>query len=131
MTHPLDPSVVDQAVQCLAENGFDGMAETFQLLLNECMKIERQQELCAAAHEDGRPAAREDVDHFAHLGREFIVRNTPVVEPRAEGIEDPIALSLIDLVKLQSRFLVPFRHEVAQVVSEVAPAQRLGHQLGD
>jgi len=29
MTHPLNPSVVEEAVQCLAENGFDGMAETF------------------------------------------------------------------------------------------------------
>ena len=53
MTHPLDPSVVDQAVQCLAENGFDGMAETFQLLLNECMKIERQQALGVGPYQRG------------------------------------------------------------------------------
>ena len=35
----------------LAEHGFDGMAQAMQLLLNECMKIERQQALGVGPYE--------------------------------------------------------------------------------
>lgn len=45
MTHHQHPNAVRQAVQALAESGFDGMAQAMELLLNECMKIERQQAL--------------------------------------------------------------------------------------
>jgi putative transposase len=45
MTRPAHPSVVRDAVQTLAEHGFDGMAQAMELLINECMKIERQQAL--------------------------------------------------------------------------------------
>lgn len=43
MTHQAHPTVVREAVQLLSEHGFDGMAQAMELLLNECMKIERQQ----------------------------------------------------------------------------------------
>ena len=45
MTHPLHPIAIREAVQALAENGFDGMAQAMELLINECMKVERQQAL--------------------------------------------------------------------------------------
>lgn len=45
MTHQPHPSVTHDVVQVLAEHGFDGMAQAMELLLNECMKIERQQAL--------------------------------------------------------------------------------------
>lgn len=45
MTRPAHPSVVREVVQALAEQGFDGMAQAMELLINECMKIERQQAL--------------------------------------------------------------------------------------
>jgi putative transposase len=45
MTRPAHPSVVRNVVQALAEQGFDGMAQAMELLINECMKIERQQAL--------------------------------------------------------------------------------------
>jgi transposase-like protein len=45
MTHQAHPSVVREAVQVLAEHGFDGMAQAMELFINECMKIERQQAL--------------------------------------------------------------------------------------
>ncbi|MBA3483933.1 MAG: IS256 family transposase [Pirellulales bacterium] len=45
MTRQVHPSVTRQAVQLLAEHGFDGMAQAIELLVNECMKIERQQPL--------------------------------------------------------------------------------------
>ena len=45
MTHQPHPSVAREVVQLLAEHGFDGMAHTMELLLNECMKIERQHAL--------------------------------------------------------------------------------------
>ncbi len=45
MTHQAHPTVTREVVQLLAEHGFDGMAQAMQLLLNECMKIERQEAL--------------------------------------------------------------------------------------
>jgi putative transposase len=45
MTHQAHPSVTREVVQVLAEHGFDGMARAMELLINECMKIERQQAL--------------------------------------------------------------------------------------
>jgi transposase-like protein len=40
-------------VQALSDEGFDGMAQVMQLLLNECMKIERQQALGVGPYERG------------------------------------------------------------------------------
>jgi putative transposase len=48
MTHRLHPSSFEEVFQSLAEQGFDGMAQAMQVLLNACMKIERQQALGAA-----------------------------------------------------------------------------------
>jgi putative transposase len=45
MTHQPHPNVTRQVVQLLSEQGFEGMAEAMQRLLNECMPIERQQAL--------------------------------------------------------------------------------------
>ena len=43
MTHQLHSNTIAQAIELLGEHGFDGMAQAMQLLLNECMTIERQQ----------------------------------------------------------------------------------------
>jgi putative transposase len=53
MTHRIHPSVAEEVVQALAEQGFDGMAQAMQLLLNECMKIERQQALGVGPYQRG------------------------------------------------------------------------------
>jgi transposase-like protein len=53
MTHQTNPTAVREAVQLLAEEGFDGMAQVMQLLVNECMKIERRQALGVAPYERG------------------------------------------------------------------------------
>jgi putative transposase len=51
MTHQAHPSVTREVVQVLAEHGFDGMAQAMELLINECMKIERQQALGAGPYQ--------------------------------------------------------------------------------
>jgi putative transposase len=51
MTHQEHPTAVREAVQLLAEQGFDGMAPIMQLLLNECMRIERRQSIGAGPYE--------------------------------------------------------------------------------
>jgi putative transposase len=51
MTHQLHPSSFEEVFQSLSEQGFDGMAQAMQVLLNECMKIERQQAIGAAPFE--------------------------------------------------------------------------------
>ena len=42
MTHQLHPSNTSDIVELLAEHGFEGMAQAMEIMLNECMKIERQ-----------------------------------------------------------------------------------------
>ena len=51
MTHQAHPNAVGEAVQLLAEQGFDGMAPIMQLLLNECMLMERRRAINAAPYE--------------------------------------------------------------------------------
>lgn len=53
MTHQIHSNVAQEAVQVLAEHGFDGMAQAMQLLINECMKIERQQALGVGPYQRG------------------------------------------------------------------------------
>jgi putative transposase len=53
MTHQIHPSVTRDVVQLLAEHGFEGMAQVMRLLLNECMKIERQQSLGVGPYQRG------------------------------------------------------------------------------
>jgi transposase-like protein len=53
MTHQPHPSVTREAVQALAEHGFDGMAQIMELLVNECMKIERQAALGVGPYQRG------------------------------------------------------------------------------
>ena len=53
MTHQPHPNVTRQIVQLLSEQGFEGMAEAMQQLLNECMKIERQQALGVGPYQRG------------------------------------------------------------------------------
>lgn len=53
MTHQPHPSIVGEVVQVLAEHGFDGMARTMELLINECMKLERQQALGVGPYQRG------------------------------------------------------------------------------
>jgi transposase-like protein len=51
MTHPSQFSGCREAIQLLAEHGFDGLAEVIELLLNEVMKIERCEALGAAPYQ--------------------------------------------------------------------------------
>ena len=51
MTHQDQSNNTHEAVQLLADNGFDGMAQAMQLLINEAMKIERAVYLGAGPYE--------------------------------------------------------------------------------
>ena len=51
MTHPTYSTGCREAVQLLAEHGFDGLAAVLELLLNEVMKLERREVLGAAPYE--------------------------------------------------------------------------------
>jgi transposase-like protein len=53
MTHQRHPSGVREAVQVLAESGFEGMAHAMELLINECMKVERQRALGVGPYQRG------------------------------------------------------------------------------
>src|SRR5436309_7657031 len=53
MTHQPHPNVTRQVVQLLSEHGVEGMAQAMELLLNECMKVERQQALGVGPYQRG------------------------------------------------------------------------------
>jgi len=51
MTYPTQSNPLNDAVQCLAENGFDGLANAVELLMNEAMKLQRDQALGAGPYQ--------------------------------------------------------------------------------
>lgn len=51
MTHHEHLTVLDQVLELLAENGFDGMADACRVLFNEAMKVERANALRAKPYE--------------------------------------------------------------------------------
>jgi putative transposase len=51
MAHQQHDNAFDDAMELLIENGFDGMADVLRILLNEAMKIEREQVLSANAYQ--------------------------------------------------------------------------------
>ena len=51
MAHRNNDSKLDDVMELLIENGFDGMADVLRILLNEAMKIERQDALAAGAYQ--------------------------------------------------------------------------------
>jgi len=51
MAHREHGNAFDGAMELLIENGFDGMAEVLRILLNEAMKIEREDALAAGAYQ--------------------------------------------------------------------------------
>jgi len=51
MAHRQHGNAFDDAMEMLIENGFDGMADVLRILLNEAMKIEREDCLSAGAYQ--------------------------------------------------------------------------------
>ncbi|GAF74553.1 unnamed protein product [marine sediment metagenome] len=51
MTQVKDNNLLATLMQMVNENGLEAVAETFRILLNEAMKIERDQSLCAGLYE--------------------------------------------------------------------------------
>jgi len=51
MAHRQHGNAFDNAMEMLIENGFDGMADVLRILLNEAMKIEREDALAAGAYQ--------------------------------------------------------------------------------
>lgn len=51
MTRQTQSNEIDSIVELLAEHGFDGMAQAFQILLNEAMKLQRTEALGALPYQ--------------------------------------------------------------------------------
>jgi len=51
MTHAVDSTVVESAMELLSREGFEGFPEALRILLNEAMKAERSAVLGAGPHE--------------------------------------------------------------------------------
>ena len=85
MTHQLHPSSFEQVFQSLAEQGFDGMAQAMQVLLNECMKIERQQAMGAAPFERS-PARRGQANGFKPKRLKTRIGELHLAVPQVRGM---------------------------------------------
>jgi transposase-like protein len=86
MTHHLHPSSFEEVFQALAEQGFDGMAQAMQVLLNECMKIERQQALGAAPFERS-DARRGQANGFKPKRVKTRIGQLHLAVPQVRGME--------------------------------------------
>lgn len=51
MTHQMQSNELSEAVQLLADNGFEGMANAMQILFNEAMRLERTEHMGAEPYE--------------------------------------------------------------------------------
>ena len=51
MTHQMQSNELSEAVQLLADNGFEGMAKAMQIIFNEAMKLERTEYIGAEPYE--------------------------------------------------------------------------------
>src|SRR5262245_11481984 len=86
MTHQAHPSVVNDAVQLLGEHAFDGLAQTLQLLFNECMKIERQQALGVGPYQRGG-ARRGQANGFKPKRLKTRIGELQLAVPQVRGAE--------------------------------------------
>jgi transposase-like protein len=86
MTHQAHPTVVREAVQLLAEHGFEGMAQAMELLINECMKVERQQALGVAPFERG-DARRGQANGFKPKTLKTRIGALSLAVPQVRGAE--------------------------------------------
>lgn len=51
MTYRVEDTALERVFELLAEEGFDGMSQALEVLLNEIMKVERSRHLQAAPYE--------------------------------------------------------------------------------
>lgn len=84
MTPPAHPSVTRDVVQLLAEHGFDGMAQAMELLINECMRIERQQALGVGPYQRGE-ARRGQANGFKPKRLKTRVGELELAVPQVRG----------------------------------------------
>ena len=51
MTHGTDYNTIDQVLELINQNGFEGLDQAISILINEAMKIERSKAINAAPWE--------------------------------------------------------------------------------
>src|SRR5207237_9175046 len=86
MTHQPHPNVTHQVVQLLSEQGVEGMAEAMVRLLNECMKIERQQALGVGPYQRGE-ARRGQANGFKPKTMKTRIGPLQLAVPQVRGAE--------------------------------------------
>lgn len=86
MTHQEYPNVLEQVLELLVENGFDGLADACRILYNEAMKIERADVLQAQPYErtDSRRGYANGFKPKTVLTR---IGSIPLAIPQTRGVE--------------------------------------------
>ena len=86
MTHQNDSYPLDQMIQVLDEHGFDGMARAIQILINEAMKIERNDVLAAEPYQRTQQR-RGYANGFKPKTLATRVGNVELQVPQTRGVE--------------------------------------------
>jgi putative transposase len=79
------PDAVREALELLAEQGFEGLAQAMELLLNEAMKIERTQALAARPYER-TPARRGQANGFKPKTVQTRIGPLELAVPQTRGV---------------------------------------------
>jgi len=86
MTHQNDSYPLDQMIQVLDEHGFDGMARAIEILINEAMKIERNEVLAAEPYQRTQQR-RGYANGFKPKTLATRVGNVELQVPQTRGVE--------------------------------------------
>ena len=121
MAHHHDDSVLDVVMQLLIENGFDGLADSFRILVNEAMKIERSQVLRAQPHERtpdrlGYANGFKDKTGTTRLGK--IGLKVPQVRDGVEFYPSSLERGLLSILQMLGRPISPWREAWAALAAK-------------
>lgn len=85
MTHKVESTILDEVIQVLSDEGFEGLAEVMRVLFNEVMKVERSAFLQAGPHER-TPERRGYANGFKDKTVQSRVGALPLQIPQVRGL---------------------------------------------
>ena len=100
MTHQNQSSEVAAVVQLLANEGFEGMANAMQILLNEAMKLERSEHLNAKPYQRAKKRGRSSLNQFNELRPLFTLVNHERFPQTKKLAEQPLLLGEFRSLKI-------------------------------
>lgn len=105
MTHEIESTTMDRILQPLIDNGFDGIGDVVQALLNSAMLIEREKALGAGAYE--RSDSRDGyANGFKPRSLKTRVGKLELSVPQVRGASEPFYPSVLERGQRNERALL-------------------------